>query len=83
MLWSHNNADMSETMKLARSYPIPRPPPPTTMSTANQADKALVVVKRQADTTARGSTDRLEHREPHGSNGLQLRGMEIGGGAEV
>lgn len=31
--------------------------------------------KRQVDTTGRGSTDRLEHREPHGSNGVELRDL--------
>ena len=60
-----------------------RTPPPRFKHGKPKRGMALLLDKVQVDTTARGSTDRLEHREPHGSNGLQLREMEIGGGAVV
>lgn len=76
-----NKLEVSEATKLAICQSVPRHPASSTARPS--VTWALLLDKVQVDTTARGSTDRLEHREPHGSNGLQLRGMEIGGGAVV
>jgi hypothetical protein len=54
----------------------PRTPPPHfSKHSQPQLNEAVVLDKRQADTTGRGSTDRLGYREPHGSNCVQLRDL--------
>ena len=59
----------------ARIISLRAPPPHYNEHCQHWFNEAVVLVKRQADTTGRGSTDRLGHREPHGSNGVELRGL--------
>lgn len=58
-------------LKLALSRPIPRHPAMTSI-VIPYSMRLFTLDKRQADTTGRGSTDRLGHRETHGSNGVEL-----------